>query len=265
MPYLETADGIPIYYVDEGPRTNSAIFLIHGEPINSSFWKRNIPELSSRFRVVAMDLRGRGESGKTDDGHNIAQYARDFRQMLEALGLERVVAVGWSLGGSVIWDYIQQFGDERLIGFVNVDQRPYRYVSEEDFKQLLNLLRRRRLRHHKKVILDYLGPESLEEEGVVDWMAYQCMNTPSSAHISIMTESYYADYRPFLSRVQVPTQIYWAKYGLIDGDLARMMAEATPNCGLVFFEHSGHMLPWTEADRFNQELAAFAGELLPSE
>ena len=264
MPYLETADGIPIYYLDEGPRTSSAIFLIHGEPLNSSFWKRNISELSIRFRVVAMDLRGRGESGKTDDGHNIAQYARDFRQMLEALGLDGVLAVGWSLGGSVIWDYIQQFGDQWLTGIVNVDQRPYRYVSEEDFKQLLNLLHSRRLRHHKKVILDYLGPESRLEERVVDWMAYQCMKTPSSAHVSIMTDSYYADYRPFLSQVRVPTRIFWAKYGLIDRDLAGMMAEATPNCGLVFFEHSGHMLPWTEAEKFNQELAAFAGELLPS-
>lgn len=95
-------------------------------------------------------------------------------------------------------------------------------------------------------------------------MAYQCMKTPSAAHISIMTDSYYADYRPFLSQVRVSTRIFWAKYGLIDRDLAGMMAEATPNCGLVFFEHSGHMLPWTEAEKFNQELAAFAGELLPS-
>ena len=43
-----------------------------------------------------------------------------------------------------------------------------------------------------------------------------------------------------------------------------MMGEATPNSGFVFFEHSGHMLPWTEAEKFNQELAAFAGELIPS-
>lgn len=263
MPYLETDDGVPIYYVDEGPRTNSAIFLIHGEPLNSSFWKRNIPELSSRFRVVAMDLRGRGESGKTDDGHNIAQYARDFRQMLGALGLERVVAVGWSLGGSVIWDYIQQFTDEGIIGIVNVDQRPYRYVSEEDLKQRLNMVHSRRLRYHRQAILDYLGPESREDEEVVDWMAYQCMTTPSSAHISVYTDSYYADYRPFLAQVQVPTQIFWAKYGLIDENMARMMAEAGPGSRLVFFEHSGHMLPWTEAEKFNEELAAFAGELLP--
>ena len=62
----------------------------------------------------------------------------------------------------------QQFSDVWLSGVVNVDQRPYRYVSEEDFKQLLNLLHSRRLRHHKKVILDYLGPESREEERVVD-------------------------------------------------------------------------------------------------
>ena len=264
MPYLETTDGVPIYYEDEGPRTSSAIFLIHAEPFNTRFWQRNIPELSRRFRVVSMDVRGRGESGKTDDGHNIAQYARDFRQMLEALGLEKVVAVGWSLGSSIIWDYLLQFGTERLVGHVNVDQEPYRYVSEEDFTRRMNMLRTRRLRYHREVIQGYLGPESSEDDGVADWMTYQCMLTPTSAHISAMTDSYYADYRPHLANGRLPTQIYWAKYGSMDEAMANLMGEATPDCEFVFFEHSGHLLPWTETHKFNQTLAAFVGKLLPS-
>ena len=71
MPYIETPDEIPIYYLDEGPRTNSGIFLIHAEPFNSKFWQKNISDLARSFRVVSMDVRGRGESEKTDDGQNI--------------------------------------------------------------------------------------------------------------------------------------------------------------------------------------------------
>jgi non-heme chloroperoxidase len=262
MPYVETPDGTPIFYLDEGPRTDDAIFLIHAEPFNSAFWQRNIPHLSQSFRVVSMDVRGRGQSGKTDDGHNIAQYARDFRHMLEALALKVVVVVGWSLGGSIILDYIQQFGEDRLAGQVNVDQRLYRYVSEEDFKRRLNDLRTRRLRLHKDIVLSYLGPESREDPAVADWMAYECMKTPTAAHVSLTTDSYYADYRPSLPHVTVPSRIFWARYGLISPEEADEMNRATPNCKLVFFEHSGHLLPWTEADKFNRELETFAREVL---
>jgi pimeloyl-ACP methyl ester carboxylesterase len=263
MPYVETPDGVPIFYLDEGPRSDAAVFLIHGEPLDSSFWRRNIPQLSATLRVVSMDIRGRGESGKTEEGHNIAQYARDFRHMLDALGLRTVVAVGWSLGGSVIWDYIQQFGEERLAGYVNVDQRPYRYVSEEDFKRRSNELSTRRLRYHREILRSYLGPEWREEVGVLDWMAYECMKTPTSAHLSLMTDSYYADYRPFLSQVRVPCRLFHARYGLIGPGMAREMGDASPGCRLVLFEHSGHMIPWTEADKFNREVEAFAREMLP--
>jgi pimeloyl-ACP methyl ester carboxylesterase len=265
MPYLETPDGLPLFYLDEGPRMDDAIFLIHAEPFNSAFWQRNIPDLSQNHRVVAMDVRGRGQSGKTDDGHNIAQYARDFRHLLDALSLRKVVVVGWSLGGSIILDYIQQFGEDRLAGQVNVDQRLYRYVSEEDFKRRLNDLGNRRLRLHKEIVLSYLGPESGEDPAVADWMAHECMKTPTSAHVSLTTDSYYADYRPFLPRVTVPSRIFWARYGLIAPQEAEEMNRATPNCKLVFFEHSGHLLPWTESDKFNRELDAFAREVLVSQ
>ena len=97
MPYLVSEDQISLYYEDHGPRKNEAIFLIHGEPVNSKLWHRNVPELSKRYRIVLMDNHGRGESGKTDDGQTLAQMARDFRFFLEQLKLSRVVAVGFCL------------------------------------------------------------------------------------------------------------------------------------------------------------------------
>src|SRR5262245_40597668 len=140
VPYLETFDGMNLYYLDEGPRISSGLFLIHAGPFNSKFWRNNIPELARQFRVVAMDVRGHGESGKTEEGHSFGQYARDARYVSERLGLDRFLAVGWSLGGTVFWSYMQQYGQENVAGYVNVDQLPYRYVSEMQLQQrLINL------------------------------------------------------------------------------------------------------------------------------
>lgn len=262
MPYIETLDGLPLHYLDEGPRRASAIFLIHGEPCSAAFWRKNIPELSHHHRVVAMDIRGRGESGKTDDGHTIAQYARDVRHMLQVLALHDVVAVGWSLGGSIVWSYIQQFTQDRLAGYVNVDQRAYRFVSEDHLQAQVSAVRTRRLRHHTELIRQYLGPEADEDEEVVRWMTYECMKTPTEAHCAAISDSYHSDYRPFLPQVRLPTRIFWARYGLIPSETATSMAEVSHSAKLVFFEHSGHLLQWTEPDKFNTELLAFTREVL---
>ena len=88
-------------------------------------------------------------------------------------------------------------------------------------------------------------------------MSYDCMKTPTDAHISLMTDSYYSDYRSFLGNVTVPSLIFGAKYGFIDVDLANQMRKSMQDCRLVWFDHSGHLMPWTEADKFNKEVADF--------
>ncbi|MEX2147464.1 MAG: alpha/beta hydrolase [Candidatus Rokuibacteriota bacterium] len=263
MPYIETPDGLPLHYLDEGPRASPPIVLIHGEPCSAAFWRRNIPELSRRHRVVAVDIRGRGESGKTEDGHTIVQYARDLRHVLQALVLRDVVVVGWSLGGSIVWSYLQQFTDDGLAGYVNVDQRAYRFVSDGHLQAQVSAIRTRRLRHHTELIRHYLGPEAGEDDEVVRWMTYECMKTPTEAHCAAITDSYHADYRPFLPQVRLPTRIFWARYGLIPPETATAMAGACRRAQLVFFEHSGHLLQWTEPEKFNTELLTFTREVLP--
>jgi non-heme chloroperoxidase len=262
LPYAETPDGVPLHYLDEGPRSGVGLFLIHAEPFSCKFWQRNVPELAREFRVLAMDVRGRGDSGKTDAGHSIGQYARDVRFLLETLALVSVVGVGWSLGGSILWNYMQQFGADRLAGYVNVDQPPYRFVSEAHLEERLTAIRTRRLQHHTVTVRGYFGDEASVDEDVLRWMVYECMKTPTSAHVAAVTESYRSDYRPFLPEVRVPTRIFWSRYGSIRPDGAEAMRSPTAGAELVYFAHSGHLIPWLEPDRFNRELAAFSGPLL---
>jgi pimeloyl-ACP methyl ester carboxylesterase len=262
MPFLETPDGVNLHYLDEGPRRRDGIFLIHAEPFNCRFWQHNIPTLSQSFRVVAVDVRGRGESGKTDSGHTIGQYAKDIQFTLDALGLDRVVAVGWSLGGSIVWSQMEQFGQSRFAGYVNLDQPPYRFVSEEHLEQRRDSIRTRRLAHHTDAVREYFGPQVTRDEAVVKWMVYECMKTPTGAHLSAVTDSYHSDFRPHMSKVEVPTQIHWSRYGSIKAGLAEEMRRAHRGSELVYFDTCGHLIPWIEADRFNEELAGFASRTL---
>ena len=262
MPYLEAPDGTPLHYVDEGPRASGGIFLIHAEPFSLRFWQRNIRPLAKTHRVVAVDVRGRGESGKTDFGHTIPDYARDLDFTMRALGLDRIVAVGWSLGGSIIWSFMEQFGQERLAGYVNVDQAPRRWVSEEHLEARRNSIRTRRLAHHTDAILGYFGPEAERDDATVPWMVYECMKTPTPYHIAAVTNSYHSDFTGHMDTVAVPTQIYWARYGTMDAAMANSMQAAMRGSELVYFETCGHLIPWVEADKFNSELSRFASRTL---
>ncbi|WP_460337984.1 alpha/beta fold hydrolase, partial [Streptomyces sp. O3] len=55
-------------------------------------------------------------------GHTISQYARDIREFLNAIELDHVVLAGWSMGAFVVWDYLNQFGNDNIQAAVIIDQ-----------------------------------------------------------------------------------------------------------------------------------------------
>jgi len=102
-------DGVTHEYVDAaglrthvalaGPQDAPALLLLHGWPQNWWVWRAIIPELSSRFRLIAPDLRGHGWTDAPVDGYEKEQLASDVIALLDALGLERVTWVGHDWGG----------------------------------------------------------------------------------------------------------------------------------------------------------------------
>lgn len=79
--------------------------LLHGWPETSYAWREVIPKLAERFRVVAPDLRGMGESDKPASGYDMRSVATDIYQLVQALGLERPYLVGHDWGGLVARRY----------------------------------------------------------------------------------------------------------------------------------------------------------------
>ncbi len=81
----------------EGP----PMVLLHGWPQTSYAWRKVIPALAERFRVVAPDLRGMGDSDKPASGYDMRTVATDLYELVRALRLERPYLVGHDWGGLV--------------------------------------------------------------------------------------------------------------------------------------------------------------------
>jgi 2-hydroxymuconate-semialdehyde hydrolase len=89
-----------ISYVEEGD--GPAVVLLHGFPTNADLWRNLAPLLAPRFRVVAPDLLGYGESGKPEDADlSMAAQERYVRELLERLGVHEFAAVGHGAGGGI--------------------------------------------------------------------------------------------------------------------------------------------------------------------
>lgn len=122
MPYIGTSDRIKLYYEDE--RQGQPILLIHGWLISSQSWRRQKPVLSKARRLISLDMRSHGKSDPPNFGHRISRGAKDLYDLLDALNLEEVTAVGWSMGATHLMSYYDLFGAHRLNQMLFVDRTP---------------------------------------------------------------------------------------------------------------------------------------------
>ena len=107
--------GDRVAYRDAGQ--GEVVLLIHGMAGSSVTWRAVLPQLSKKYRVVAPDLIGHGESAKPRGDYSLGAFAVWLRDLLDELGITRATVVGQSLGGGVAMQFVYQHPDycERLV------------------------------------------------------------------------------------------------------------------------------------------------------
>jgi pimeloyl-ACP methyl ester carboxylesterase len=114
MNYLDL-HGDRVAFLDAG--AGEALLLIHGMAGSSTTWRAVIPRLSEKYRVVAPDLLGHGESAKPRGDYSLGAFAVWLRDLLDELSISRATVIGQSLGGGVAMQFTYQHRDycERLV------------------------------------------------------------------------------------------------------------------------------------------------------
>jgi non-heme chloroperoxidase len=110
--------GLRLHVREWGRPTGPPILFIHGWSQNHLCWAKQYESaLAEEFRLVAFDLRGHGTSDAPLEPEHYTDetlWADDVAAIVEQLGLERAVLVGWSYGAFVICDYIRRHGQDRI-------------------------------------------------------------------------------------------------------------------------------------------------------
>ena len=87
--------------VHEWPGRGPAIVAVHGLTSNHTVWHSIADALGGSHRILAHDLRGRGDSDKPASGYSLAHHAADLRALLDHFGLARAILMGHSLGAHI--------------------------------------------------------------------------------------------------------------------------------------------------------------------
>ncbi|MEV7417049.1 alpha/beta hydrolase [Streptomyces sp. NPDC089919] len=123
MPQITTNDGVRLHYYDEGG--GRPVLLVPGYGAPADDWALQwAPLLAAGYRVVSLDRRWHGQSDRPSWGHRMARHGKDVDDLVTALDLSGVVAVGQSMGANTLWAYADLVGTGRLAGIVTVDQTP---------------------------------------------------------------------------------------------------------------------------------------------
>jgi pimeloyl-ACP methyl ester carboxylesterase len=98
--YIDVRDGGRIHVVERG--SGPVVLLIHGAGLAAGIWAFQFRDLADRYRLVAPDLRGHGDSTSGSEGVTIAAMADDVAEVLTTLDLRPVLVAGHSMGGMTV-------------------------------------------------------------------------------------------------------------------------------------------------------------------
>jgi non-heme chloroperoxidase len=121
---VQGGGGLRLHVREWGRADGPPILLIHGWSQNHLCWAKQYESaLADEFRLVAYDLRGHGMSEAPLGPEHYTDgelWADDVAAIIDALGIDRAVLVGWSYGAFVISDYVRAHGQDRIaaINFV---------------------------------------------------------------------------------------------------------------------------------------------------
>jgi pimeloyl-ACP methyl ester carboxylesterase len=274
LQHFTASDGARIAFEDEGG--GRPLLLLHGLMAHSGFFERQ-RELADSFRLIRPDLRGHGRSragrgGKSGDpALSIDRLAADVAELAADLDLRDCVAVGWSLGASVLFGLLAGPASGRFAGAVIVDMTP-RVLNEGDWTLgLSNEVCGARLQAIREDFGGFAAgagaaifaqPPRDGSGALAEWAGAEFARNDPAEIADLWSSLVGADLRPLLPRIAQPTLVvHGARSHLYGADTADYLVAALPDAAAVEFAESGHAPHLEQPELFNRTLRDFAASL----
>ncbi|MDD6161107.1 MAG: alpha/beta hydrolase [Oscillospiraceae bacterium] len=288
---FRASDGAEISYIDVGE--GIPFLWIHGWGGNAEGLYLFLKALSQfGFRGLCYDQRGCGESTGADK-LGVPQSARDAKELLEHLGIEDAVMLGYSMGAAVLLSYVEQFGSRHISRFIIGDMSPkplnddewklglYQgwytkaqmerdlYNMEHDYEAFAAFFTEQTIFQHTpdEVRTFAEGPEMTAElyrkageAGKTELVRHFLSMDGEASHINRRywesCDSY--DYRPAVEKIDVPTGLFFANPGsLYSPKIAEWMAGHIKESYTYILEDCTHLASGEKPGEFMADIVDF--------
>ncbi|MEW6440502.1 MAG: alpha/beta hydrolase [bacterium] len=254
------ANGIDVHYDVAGQ--GSCVVLVHGFTDNRKMWFNQFPELSKRYRVLAYDVRGFGETRGGGRPYSMGLFAEDLRALLEAVGIERAFLLGYSMGGRIALEVALRC-PEKVRGLVFANSgigEPPGPEMQERRKIFVELLRQGDIDLISEMMAEASFSPGLKQRDPELFRKYKEIkkqNDPSD-YLAIMEAIVSAIDAPVdLGRLRCPALIIAGdRDGFMALGTAEAMRKAIPGAELVVFP-TGHAAALEAPAAFNAAVLKF--------
>ena len=241
-------NGITIAYVEMGNPEGRPVLLVHGYTDSSRSWSLPAAQLTHRYRLIAVDLRGHGASSAPECCYTIPDMVHDLRLLLDHLKVEKVDFVGHSLG-SMIGQVFAQRHPDRLRKLVLVGSTlsaakttaPGSWLSD-------NVLKLTDPIDEKSAFITEwtTNPTPVDPDFIAHARREACA-IPTRIWRAVLQELHTAEYGRLSSTIAVPTMIlYGGQDPLFSVEDQQALREAIKDSEFVAFSKLGHNLQWED-------------------
>jgi pimeloyl-ACP methyl ester carboxylesterase len=252
-PKYAKLDNARVYYMNYG-KGKEAIVLVHGWGCNLNHWKEQIPDLSKRARVLAIDLPGHGQSDKPEQAYTMDLFANAIDAVLRDAGVEKAVVVGHSMGTPVARQFYRKYPNKTLaIVIVDGSLRPFGDKATRD-----NFVAAFKSPNYKQagsqMFAAMSGPNLAADKQ--EQVKASFLNTPQPVLVSAM-ESMNDDSLYGPDKINVPVLAILAKLPYWAPDTEQFFQSIAPNLELHWFDGVGHFLMMEKPKEFNETVVVF--------
>jgi len=253
-------NGIRLAYRSEG--RGPALLFIHGLGSSTQDWPHQLEYFSRKYRCLALDLRGHGQSDKPPGPYSISMFAKDVADLLEDTGAQPVSVVGLSLGGMVGFQLAVDH-PHLITKLVVVNSAPavvpQTWRQKMQFKQREWIVRFLGMRRMGQVLADRLLPEPWQSDLHRTFVARWSGNDPRAYLASLRAIVGWSVYDQ-ISAIRQPVLVISADQDYTTPEQKRAWLQRIPNARLQVVSNSRHMTPLDQPDAFNAVLEAFLTE-----
>jgi len=253
--FFKTSDGIRIHYLEAG--SGRPIVFIPGWTMPAWIWQKQIDEFSKRYHVIAVDPRSQGESDKPTYGHLPETRSRDYKELVDHLGLKQPVLVGWSMACGELVKYAEQFGTDNVGGLVLVDGLLPDKPSPELFAFISGWMNQ--LQQDRQKLADGFVRSMYKKPQPEDYLKRvidASVQVPAdTAAVLIYDMIAVKDFSPGLDRMNRPVLFMYQPETQPTADFLKL--KLGDKVQLERFEGDGHALFVDDPEKFNHVLEEF--------